>query len=538
MNVPRCWSLQLYTMLTVALFIAVALLPAGFGLGSSLWVDGRLDVSAYRAVLAEGRQWGLLRNTAAIAAGTTLCAAILGVSAGLALTCVGTWARKALGCGFAVSFLTPPYIAAIAWIDLLGNNGTVARTAKLWFGDGVRLPGIYNIPGVVFVLTLSYYPIVACATFLAFRRFDRRLEEAALLAAGKLRTFRSITFPLLAPAILTSALCVFMLTLVGFSVPSLLQVNAYAAEIYTQFSAFHDFPAAAAQAAPFVLCGGAALALWASYVRPKRAWLTGVRRPQPPLSPRWPARAAATVFAGGIVLVSAVLPVAVLVGRAMPLRSFIEALRTAKEEIATTALLGAATASIAACLAFSMAYLARVRPRIGVLFSLSLAPFLISGPVLGMGLIRLWDRPGPMALVYDGIGVVLLACAGRFLFFAHQGVVAALGELHPNLEEAAAVTGLAWWRQMGGITLPLLWPSLVAVWGLIFVLSAGELEATVLVCPPGVTPLSVRLFTLMHYGPSRLVAALSIITVVLILAGATLTLWAYGQARKAVHVGR
>ncbi|HEX6961911.1 MAG TPA: hypothetical protein VF175_08600, partial [Lacipirellula sp.] len=55
---------------------------------------------------------------------------------------------------------------------------------------------------------------------------------------------------------------------------------------------------------------------------------------------------------------------------------------------------------------------------------------------------------------------------------------------------------------------PLRKAALAAGLGIALVLSIGELSATLLVVPPGVTPLSVRLFQLLHYGVDDRVAAL------------------------------
>jgi len=554
---PRNGSLCVYIGLTLALFAGVALVPPGLVLGRSVWVDGRFTIAAYREVLAEGRQWSLLRNTLAIAGGTAFFATVLGVVAGYAVACAGRRMRRTLVCALAVPFLIPPYIATVAWVDLLGRRGYAAKLLELSYGDGASPPNLYAVSGVIFVFSLVYYPLVAFATFLALRGFDRRFEEAGLCVAGKGRVFRRITLPLVGPTILTGTLFVFMLALVSFSTPSLLQVNVYPAEIYSRFSAFNDFSGATAHAIPLVFCGVAALTAWGLYMRQSRPWLTGAHRPRNAAGRRSGHGAAALVFTWFLVAISTALPLGALIRRAMPARSFFEALRTAKEEITTTVILASAAATLVTALAFSMAYLERLRlldsaTRTGAgglrgaqrgsggalhrIFALSAVPFLISGPVLGIGLILTWNRPGLPALVYDTLLVVVLACVGRYLFFAHRGAGACLTALDPALEEAASVGGVGWRRRVTGIILPLLWPSLVAVWGLTFVLSVGELEATVLVCPPGQTPLSVRILTLMHYGPSRLVSALSLITVLLILAGAIVTLVIYGYARRRVHV--
>jgi iron(III) transport system permease protein len=159
-------------------------------------------------------------------------------------------------------------------------------------------------------------------------------------------------------------------------------------------------------------------------------------------------------------------------------------------------------------------------------------PFLLSGPVIGIGLILLWNHHGMRALVYDSLIVMVFGCTARFLFFAHQGTGAAMRDLHASLEEAASVAGVPWWRQVMSVLIPILRPSLFGVWALGFLFSLRELDATVLVCPPGSTTLPVRLFTLMHYGPSRIVAALSVITAFMILFGGAVTATVYSKTRN------
>ena len=527
---PR--SLRSYSAITLLLFIIIALLPAAYALFRSVWHDGKLSLDAYGAVLNEGRQWTLLRNTLGIALGTTLVATLLGMTVGFALEYVRVPTRAALSYCVAIPFLIPPYVSAIAWIDLLGKNGFLSTFLRERAGIELAFLKLYALPGVILVLALSYYPIVVLTTVVALRRFDRRLEEAAHLVGKKAAVLLSITLPLLAPAILSGALFVFLLALVGFSVPSLLQVNVYPVEIYSRFSAFYDVPGATAQASPLLLSGALVLVGWALYMRRRRAWLTGAQRLRGIWRGSGALRTTGALLCWLLIVISAGLPLMVIIGRSLPVSSYIEAWRTAREEIATSILVAAGAATLLLLLGFSMAYMARIGRVSARFHGLSILPFLVSGPVLGIGLILLWNHPDPRALVYDSLLVIVLACAGRFIFFAHQGIETSLRDMHTSLEEPATVAGVPWWRQATGILLPLLKPSLIAVWGLTFLFSLRELDAAVLVCPPGSTTLPVRLFTLMHYGPSRLVAALSVITVLMILLGAGLTARLYVKARK------
>ena len=238
-------------------------------------------------------------------------------------------------------------------------------------------------------------------------------------------------------------------------------------------------------------------------------------------------RIAAAACAWAIIAVSTLLPMAVLLVRSMPAGSFVEVWQTARSEIALSFLVAAGSATALTFLAAAMALFPLRR-----FYALGLAPFLISGPLLGLGLIAVWNRPGPMGFVYDSTGILILACVARFIFFAHYPLVRVLDDVRPELEESAAVAGVSWPRRMFGVTLPLLKPTLAAVWGFAFVFALREVDATVLVAPPGPPPLSVRLFSLMHYGPSRLVTALSLLLVVIMLGTAGGAVAVYNRWRR------
>jgi ABC-type Fe3+ transport system permease subunit len=358
------------------------------------------------------------------------------------------------------------------------------------------------------------------------------------LVAKRLILFRCITLPLLAPSIASGFLFVFLLALVEFAVPSLLQVNVYAVEIFGRFSASYDSAEAAAQALPLLMGGAAIVAGWALWIRPRQGRLPG-RASGSALRPSagWAWRVG---VAWSWVLVSGAsfLPLGLLFRQSLPLSSYREVWQTAHDEIASSLLLAALSATALTVLALAMAYLSRTRSITARAYLSSLLPFLVSGPLLGIGFILVWNRPGMPSWIYDTPAVLVLACVARLLFFAYLALRAALHDLPPRLEEAASVLGVPWWRQVFGILIPLASPVIVGVWGLGFVFSLRELDTAVLVAPPGWTPLSVRLFGLMHYGPSRFVAALSVVTAAIILFAAILTTVVYSTARRVIDARR
>jgi iron(III) transport system permease protein len=79
-----------------------------------------------------------------------------------------------------------------------------------------------------------------------------------------------------------------------------------------------------------------------------------------------------------------------------------------------------------------------------------------------------------------------------------------------DLLEAARSEGAGPLAQWLRIALPLRLPGLAAAAGIALVLAISELSATLLVLPPGVTTISVRIFQLLHYGVDDRVAALAL----------------------------
>ncbi len=490
--------------------------------------------AAMAEVLREPRQWRLFLTTAAVAVGAAGISVLLGAPAGVTLGRMGPRPRRLLAGLLAVPLLIPPYITAVAWVDVLGRAGVLSRVLTSWDATPTLVKP-YGVVATMIVIALTYFPVVAFAALIGMRRMDGRWEEAASLHVPWPRSFSGIVLPLVLPYIALGAGIVFLLALLSFSVPLLLQTPVYTVEIYTRFTSLYEPAAAVSHALPLAVFLLPLLVLWRWLARRQNQFSSpGARRP--------PANGSksAAVFGATWCLCLGVLatgvPLAVLAWRAWPLDSFVEVWQTAGHEVAASLLLAVTTATAGVALAF---FAGRSLGPAGKLLALPIAmvPFIFSGPVLGLGLIRLWNHSGIAGAIYDSAAILVLASLGRYYVFAYGGVQTSLDHLHRGMEEAAAVHGAGFLRRSFCIALPAAAPGLVAVWGLLFVLTMAELDTAVLVSPPGWTTLPVRIFTLMHYGPSRLVAALCLTAAALTLLGAGLAACAYAKTRKVIVAG-
>lgn len=512
MKPPRAWSYRIFALLTLLAF-GVLLAPVFWIFATGLAGEDVALGEPIAAMLRDPRQWVMLRNSLAIAASVSAVSTLLGGSMAVFIERWRAWGVRGLYGALAAAFLMPPYVTAMAWVDLAGRGGWLATAP----GAPLNPPPVFGLPGVIVTLTCAYYPVVTFAGIVALRRMDQRLEDAARIAVGPRRAFWGVSLPVAAPAMLSATLFVFLMSFLEFSVPSLLMVSVYPVAVYEDFATAYDVPAAVLHAVPLLIVGGAVWLFWLKYLRPRHAWLSGGRsEPRrealPGLHHRW----TATSVTWTIVALTSALPFLATLARALPLSSFVQACKAAATELALSAGLAFTSATALVALAFAMASLRRDGSRGTRLFVLAVLPFLVSGPLLGIGLIRLFNRDG-LGFVYDTVVVMVLACVARYLFLGYEALRTALCELDPRIEEAAAVAGVPWWRRMLGLRAPLTAPWILAAWTLAFLVCMREIDAVVLVYPPGAATLPVRLYGLMHYGPSPVVAALSLLIVLTLL---------------------
>lgn len=500
----------------VALWCAVPLLWAGL----ALLAPGALG-DADAPALWGPRQFALLRGSLAMALGASLIAVIAGGAAGIALGYFRPRGARALLTLASLPLFVPSYLLAMAWVDVFGMQAWLQPAAMP--ATGPPLLSLRGHGAAAFVLGLCHAPLVMLSVTAALRRYDFRGDEAARLVAGHLATIRALVLPHVRGALFLSGALAFVLSLLNLSVPSLLQAPVYTVEIYTWFNTQASPARAILQSLP-MLAAVLAFALVARTLAgpcPPRG--DGVSRANLPLRRSAGARRAAAGAALAFVLLSMALPITALVVRAWPLGSILNAWQTAREELAVSLLLASACAlmcvPLAALLMAPGGLLARAALAIGA------APLAVAGPVFAVGFIAFWNHVGARAVVYDSALALLFVCAGKHLGWAMLALHAAARAQPPAQLEAAAAHGASAARIFTHITLPAISPALQGAAALIFVLVFGEVDAAVLTAPPGVTPLGVRLFSLLHYGPNGLTAALGLLTLCVVLPVAALAVW-------------
>ncbi len=104
----------------------------------------------------------------------------------------------------------------------------------------------------------------------------------------------------------------------------------------------------------------------------------------------------------------------------------------------------------------------------------------------------------------------------------------ALRTVSPEMLDAAAVDGAGRWARFWRVGLPSRLSAVALTWLVVLVLSLGDLAATVLVVPPGMTTLSLRIFDLLHTGVQDRVAGICLTLVGI----AAVAAWAAGALAR------
>jgi iron(III) transport system permease protein len=436
------------------------------------------------------------------------------------------------------SFVTPPFLGAIAW-ELLAapNSGLLNQAFRAVTGaeQDEYLFNIYSLPGLIFVIACYTFPYVFVLVANALDRIPGDLEDASSILGGSAwTTARRVTVPLAMPALLAGALIAFLQAMTLFGSPAILALPAGFHTMTTKIWSLFQYPPkaelAAAASLPLLVLTIALLRA-ENFVLGRRGYsVVGGRQGNPRLVAlgRWKWVALGVTF---IVLLNPVfLPYGALLNAAFsPVASQFVSLGTltlhnvefvffelsaTKLAFENTLILCTAAATIGTVMAVVIAYMT-ARKAIAwhrALGFLATAPVAVPGIVLGVGLFLSYTRP-PFVL-YGTLWILLIAFVTIALPSAYQQLYSAFRVINPDLEEASRILGATRLGTLARITAPLLRTSVIATWCFIFVGVIRELSAAIMLFTSQTKVISVLIFDLNESGDLGAIAVLGLIMLV------------------------
>jgi iron(III) transport system permease protein len=433
------------------------------------------------------------------------------------------------------SFVTPPFLGAIAW-ELLAapNSGLLNKFFRMVTGaepDDV-LFNIYSFPGLIFVIACYTFPYVFVLVANALDRTPGELEDAsAVLGGGTWVTARRVTIPLAMPALLAGALVAFLQAMTLFGSPAILALPAGFHTMTTKIWSLFQYPPkpelAAAASLPLLILTVLLLRAENMILGRRSYAVLGGKNSEPRIVRLGKLRWVALGFCFIVLLNPVFLPYGALLNAAFSkvASQFVSfsnftfhniyfvfyELSATKLALYNTFVLGIATATIGTVLAVVISYLTTREAVTGhkALGFLATAPVAIPGIVLGVGLFLSYTRP-PFVL-YGTLWILLLAFLTLSMPAAYQQMQSAFKSIHPELEDASRILGASRLRALAEITAPLLRTSVIATWCFVFVGTIRELSAAVMLFTSETKVVSVLIFDLNESGDLAAIAVLGLI---------------------------
>src|SRR5438874_8430354 len=475
-----------------------------------------------------------LLTTAIIATTSAVICCIVAAPIGWLVSRTDMPGRQIIRALVTASFVTPPFLGAVAWELLAAPNSGLLNQLYRYLTraeSDAFLFNIYSLTGIIFVISCYTFPFVFVLVANALDNMPGELEDASAILGGKAwTTARRVTIPLALPALVAGALIAFLQAMTLFGSPAILALPAGFHTMTTKIWSLFQYPPklelAAAAAVPLLLLT-ILLLQGQKFLLGRRGFSVvggkyGAPRPIEMKGWRWVALAFCLI----VLLNPVFLPYLALLNAAFspnattlvtPSTATLHNIVFVFTELSSTQLalkhtviLGESTATIGTILALVVAYVTtrRVIASHRVLGFLATAPVAVPGIVLGVGLFLSYTRP-PFVL-YGTLWILLLAFLTINLPSAYQQLQAAFATIHPELEDASRILGATRLQSLCKITAPLLRTGVIATWCFIFIGVMRELSAAIVLFTSQTKVLSVLIYDLNESGDLAAISVLGI----------------------------
>ncbi|MGI8870415.1 MAG: ABC transporter permease [Mycobacteriales bacterium] len=468
-------------------------------------------------------------HTVFLAAAVTAIAVPLGVALALLLRRADLPARGALRIAAVLPLVVPQFVLGYSWTQAYGRAGFTDTLLSL------RWDGLTGPAGIIVVLVVNAAPVsfllagVGLAT-----RAQPELERAARASGARpAAVLRTVTLPLLRPAIAAACVLIFVSTLESFAVPQILGTPAGFATLTTRIYAdlaLGSNPDAFTDAITLALglvILAAVILIPADLVLAPRLRADRDGQPAGPVLPRrrtwrsWSVAAAVVGYVAVVIAVPTASLLAASVNRAVGLTpspgnwtldnfrlaldgTFGAALRNSLELAATAATVLVVLGAIVGVLE---------RHRTGrILATVSTLSFVIPGSTLAVGLLIAYGN-----WLGGGLTLILLAYLAKLWALAHRPISGALDRFPGSEWSAARTSGARTAAAVRTVWIPAMAPALVGGWLLTFVTALHEVTMSSLLYGPDSQTLAVEVLNSQELGTVGRTAALSVVLTVLLI---------------------
>ena len=495
----------------LALFIIFVVYPLVLVLYRSVLdpTSGKLTIENFTRFFSKKYYTNTLRNSFLVTIVATLISAALGLVMAYMTKQYRIRGNAGLNICIIVSYLSPPFIGAYAWIQLLGRNGLITRVINSLLH--IQFEGIYGFAGIVLVFSLQSFPLIYMYVCGALESLDNSLNEAAeSLGASNVQRVTGIILPLVLPTVLASSLLVFMRVFSDFGTPMLIGegYRTFPVVLYNQFmgEVTNDSYFAAALCVIIMLITLVFFFLQ-RYMARKHSYSMSALKPMQPREQRLLARILSHVAVYAVVLVALLPQITVIVTSflkestpgmftsQLTLDNYITIFSKNGRVIPNTYIYGLCAIALVIVFGVLIAYLAVRRRSVitSTMDTLTMLPYIIPGSVLGICFLYAFAKP-PLALTGTA-AIIIVALTVRRMPYTIRSSTAIISQISPSIEEAAVSLGASEMRSFVEVMLPMMMSGVISGAIMSWVTVISELSSSIMLYRASTQTLTVSVYT-------------------------------------------
>ncbi len=504
--------------------------------------------------------WEPLKNSLIVASGAGILGICIGGVVAWFITRSNVRFKKFISSVFLFPYMMPAWTLALFWTNLFQNSkvggGNVGMVESIF---GLCMPEwfVYGIFPMIIVIALHYSPFAYLLIGGILKNMDATLEESAtILKASRWKIIRRITLPMVMPAVLSTFLLIFSSGFSSYTVPVFLGSSVKVFTLSTKMRALIN---AGYQGQGYIIafvsivlgCFILGLNQWFTGKRKSYTTVTG-KSGQVSLVDLKKANLPISIFLCVYVLFFAIMPLVSFALESvirqpgnyslsnMTLHFWIGTEASAYEsgmiagillnptmwkalgrQVLLALVVGLIVGTCGILIGYSCAR-ARGTRLSRTVESMAFFPYLM--PAMAFGTIYLAVATSEsFKFLYGTFGVLVLVASVKFLPFASRSGINSMLQVSQEIEEAAMVVGVPWWKRMVRILFPIQKSSILSGYLLPVISVMREVALFTLLVPYARYMLTTMLFSFNETGYSQYGSAVTLLIVLIVIFINTLT---------------
>ncbi|MCW8930560.1 MAG: hypothetical protein OQL19_10010 [Gammaproteobacteria bacterium] len=421
---------------------------------------------------------------------------------------------------FCLPLFIPINILANIWSHFLGNHTGLNALLLKWLPSTEPLLNFSPWFSASLVQIMSFYPISLLIFYAAFLRWEQHWSEACYFSSYYKKLHRIVLWRYYRNYLGISALLIFVFSFSDFAVADMFQLHVYATEVFLQLSAYSNLSGALILSLPIILMGIIYLFFiyhWLEHIPLSNGYGNNRQITLKILSPvQTTTLYLLFLFLIGMIIV---LPISYLLITIDSWTNMGQLIQLVWQDIILSLFLSFIATTICLLLSLALAYsISRKLKPMGIwirLFLLFL--FILPSSLIGIAYIHFWNQPYFPDFIYQQGWILPFALSLIFLPIAVEIFLLQFKKLPIVEEQAAHLCGISFYKSLRLAILLRLTPVIKIVSLICFIFCFNELTISLLISPPGLSILPVRLFSMVHYGSQSLIASLSLLQLLVLI---------------------